>query len=257
MAWAKFPYPDAAFEYTPASLKKAWAHLHAGDAEPYPAQAALVDAWRDFHAGRFEAAAQHGLQHGLAGYAVAAKASCIYANYLEKNKARKHALFDAVAVRCEEHQSRQPDNPNAYYWHAYALGRRAQDLSVVAALTQGVGSKIRKSLETVLRLSPAHADAHIALGLYHAEVVTKAGGVVAGLTYGASRTEGLAHFEQALALNPHSAIAHVEYANAIVMLDGKRGLERALALCRKASHLRPHDAMERLDIELARQELED
>ena len=257
MAWIKFPYPDDAFDYTPAALKKAWKRLHAGDAEPFPEEAALVEAWRDFHAGRFEAAAQHGLKQGLAGYTVAAKASCIYANYLEKSKSRKHALFDAVAARCEEQQSAQPDNPNAYYWHAYALGRRAQDLSVLAALTQGVGSRIRESLETTLRLSPAHADAHIALGLYHAEVVTKVGGVVAGLTYGASRAEGFRHFEEALSLNPDCAIAHVEYANAIVMLDGKKGLERALALCTKASQLRPHDATERLDIELARQELED
>lgn len=257
MAWAKFPFPDDAFDYAPAALKKAWPRLHAGDTEPYPQQAALVDAWRDFHAGRFEAAARLGLQQGLAGYTVAAKASCIHANYLEKNRARKHGLFDAVAARCEEHQSRQPDNPNAYYWHAYALGRRAQDLSVLAALTQGVGGKIRQSLETVLRLSPAHADAHIALGLYHAEVVTKVGAVVARLTYGASRTQCLAHFEQAMALNPDAAIAQVEYANAIVMLDGKKELERALALCRKAAGLRPRDATERLDIELARQELED
>lgn len=257
MVWSKFPYPDDAYEYTPATLKKAWTRLHAGDAEPFPEQAALVDAWRDFHAGRFEAAAQHGLKQGLAGYTVAAKATCIHANYLEKSKPRKHALYDAVAARCEEHQAREPDAPNAYYWHAYALGRRAQDLSVLAALTQGVGSRIRQSLETVLRLAPGHADAHIALGLYHAEVVTKVGGVVAGLTYGASRAEGLRHFEQALSLNPNSAIAHVEYANALVMLDGKKSLGRALELCTKASQLRPHDAMERLDIELARQEIEE
>jgi tetratricopeptide (TPR) repeat protein len=257
MTWSTFPYPDDAFEYSRATLKKAWARLHAGDAEPFPEQAALVDAWRDFHAGRFEAAAQHGLKHGLDGYTVAAKATCIYANYLEKNKARKQALFDAIAARCLEQQGSQPDNPNAYYWYAYALGRRAQALSVLAALTQGIGSRIRQGLETALRLAPAHADAHIALGVYHTEVVSKVGGVVAGLTYGASRSASMRHFDEALALNPDSAIAHVEYANAIAMLDGRKGLERATALCRKAAALRPHDAMERLDIDLARQELDD
>ena len=257
MAWSKFPYPDDAYEYTPLSLKKTWGRLHAGDVEPFPARAALVDAWRDFHAGRFDAATHYGLKEGIAGYTVAAKATCIHAQYLEKARGRKNALFDAVAARCEELQAEQPGNPNAYYWHAYALGRRAQGLSVLAALSQGIGSKIRHALETVIRLAPAHADAHIALGVYHAEVVTKVGGVVAGLTYGASREASIHHFERALALNPDSAIAHIEYANALAMLDRKAGLGRALDLCTKASTLKPCDAMERLDSELARQELTD
>jgi tetratricopeptide (TPR) repeat protein len=257
MPWARFPYPDDAYEYTPASLKKAWKRLHAGDAEPYPKEAALVDAWIAFHAGRFQAAMREGLEQGLAGYTVAAKATCIHANYLEESKPAKHALFDAVIARCEEQQAQQPDKPGASYWYAYALGRQAQELSVLAALRQGVGGKIRNSLETVLRLSPGHADAHIALGVYHAEVVAKVGALLASLTYGASREASIRHFDKALALNPHSAIARVEYANALALLDGKKGMDRAIMLCKEASGMRAHDAMERLDIELARQELQD
>jgi hypothetical protein len=257
MEWARFPYPDDAYEYTPASLKKAWKRLHAGDAEPYPEEAALVDTWIAFHAGRFQAAARQGLEQGLAGYTVAAKATCIHANYLEESKSGKRALFVAVVARCEQQQAQQPDNPGAYYWYAYALGRQAQDQSVLAALRQGTGGKIRSSLDTVLRLSPRHADAHIALGVYHAEVVAKVGALLAGLTYGASREASIRHFDKALALNPHSAIARVEYANALALLDGKKGMDRAIMLCKEASGMRAHDAMERLDIELARQELQD
>lgn len=257
MAWTRFPYPDKAYEHTPASLKKAWKRLHAGDAERCPKDSGLVQAWIDFHAGRFEAAAHQGLEQGLSGYTVAAKATCIHANYLEPGHARKHALFDAVAARCEEQQARQPDNAGAYYWHAYALGRRAQDLSVLAALSQGIGARIRKNLETVLRLAPEHADAHIALGVYHAEVVARAGALVAGLTHGASREASIRHFDSALALNPDSAIARVEYANALALLDGRKGLERAMQLCREASLMQPRDAMERLDVELAKQEIQD
>lgn len=257
MAWTTFPYPDDAYAYTPSSLKKAWKRLHAGDAEPCPGQMGLLQAWIEFHAGRFEDAANHGLAEGLPGYNVAAKATCIHANYLEKAGARRHALFDAVAARCKQLQAQQPDNPGAYYWHAYALGRRAQDLSVLTALRHGVGASIRASLETTLQLSPKHADAHIALGVYHAEVIAKAGTLVAGLTYGASRDASIAHFDRALALNPGSAIARVEYANALALMDGKKGMAAAMRLCREAAAMRPQDAMERLDIELARQEIED
>jgi tetratricopeptide (TPR) repeat protein len=256
MTWTAFPYPDPNYDYTPASLGKAWKLLHTGDAEPFPEEAAVVRAWVEFHAGRFEAAARQGLKLGTAGYAVAAKATCIHANYLEPSVTRQATLFDAVLARSEQQQACQPDNPAGYYWFAYALGRKAQRISVLQALAQGAGGRIRKSLETVLRLEPRHADAHIALGLFHAEIVSKVGALAARLSYGASKEAGLRHFAQALELNPGSAIARVEYANALAMLDGKRKLGQAIALCEQAAALLPHDAMERLDIELAKTELQ-
>lgn len=257
MAWTKFPYHDAAYAYTPATLKKAWKPLHAGDAESYPQDADIIAAWIAFHAGEFERAARAGLAAGMAGYAAANKATCIYANYLEKSSAKKATLFQAVVNRCEEQQAQQPHNAAGFYWHAYALGRYAQDLSVIKALAQGIGGQVKHSLEQTLRLAPRHADAHIALGVYHAEVVAKVGALIAGLTYGANKEDCIKNFEAALALNPKSAIARVEYANALVALEGKTKQRQAIALCEAAAALPPHDAMERLDVELAKQELEE
>ena len=34
--WSKFPYPDKAIERDDAAVRKAWARLHRGDAEPTP-----------------------------------------------------------------------------------------------------------------------------------------------------------------------------------------------------------------------------
>jgi len=257
MAWSKFPYPDAAYEYSAASLKKAWKRLHAGDAEALPKEAALLEAWIAFHAGRFEDAAKAGLAQGVAGYAVANKATCIYATYLEKNEAKKLKLFQEVAERCEQQQAEQPNNAAGFYWHAYALGRYAQGISITKALAQGIGGKVKASLESALKLAPAHADAHIALGAYHAEIIDKVGAMIGGLTYGARKDEGLRHFQKALELNPDSAIARVEYANGLVMLDGKKKLQEATALYEQAAALQAADAMERLDIALAQEELAD
>lgn len=88
MAWIKFPYPDAAYTYSAASLKKNWPRLHGGDAEPLPQDPALQAAWIAFHAGQFEQAVKSGLALGTAGYAVANKAACIYATYLEKSETK-------------------------------------------------------------------------------------------------------------------------------------------------------------------------
>jgi tetratricopeptide (TPR) repeat protein len=257
VAWNTFPYQDNAYVYTPASLKKAWARLHVGDAEALPSDPALVQAWIAFHAGDFEQAAKLGLAAGIDGYSVAHKATCIYATYLEVDDKAKIATFEAVAERCERQQDEQPDNPAGFYWHAYSLGRYAQGISVLKALSQGVGSKVRDSLEKTLELAPRHADAHIAFGAFHAEIIDKVGAMMGSLTYGVKKDEGFKHFKTALSLNPESAIGHIEYANALVMLDGKKKMAEAIGLYEEAAGCDARDAMERLDVEAAKEELKD
>jgi len=256
-SWAKFPYADKKYVYTAATLKKAWDRLHRGDQEPFPKDEAVVDAWIAFHAGDFQKAAELGLKAGGAGLVAANKATAIYANYLEENDKTKLALFEQVAERAEQQQSDEPKNANAFYWHAYALGRYAQGISIAKALAAGIGGRVKASLETAVKLAPKHADAHIGLGTYHAEIIDKVGAMVGGLTYGAKKDTGLKHFETALKLNPDSAIARIEMANGLVMLDGKKALAKAEALYSEATACEPMDAMERLDVELARAELED
>jgi tetratricopeptide (TPR) repeat protein len=162
-----------------------------------------------------------------------------------------------VARRAEEQQKAQPKYPNAHYLHAYALGRYSQGISVVKALAQGLGGKIKDSLTKAIKLEPKHADAHIALGAYHAEVIDKVGAMVGGLTYGAKKDEGVKHFITAIKLNPDSAIARIEFANALVMMFGKSKLDEASKLYEDAAASKPMDAMERLDVELAKAELEE
>lgn len=256
MAWAKFPYPDRHFVYTPATLKKAWPQLHAGDAEDFPDERTVVDAWIAFHAGEFEEAARKGMAAGPAGFAAANKAACIHAVYLEQSARRKQDRLHEVAERSAAQQASERNNPSAFYWHAYALGRYAQEVGVIAALAQGIGPKVRASLETTLELAPHHADAHIAFGVYHAEIIDKVGALIGRLTYGATREQCIRHFQSALQINSRSAIARIEYAKALIMLDGEDGAGKAATLRAQALALAPLDAMERLDIERARHEIE-
>lgn len=254
--WTAFPYDNSAFVYTPATLKKHWARLHAGDAEPFPKDAAVVQAWIHFHAGEFQAAHDAGLAAGGAGITVANKAQAIYANYLEKKEKVKLEMFLEVAERAQAQQAEEPKNANAYYWQAYALGRYGQGISVTKALAQGLGTKVKGALETTIALAPRHADAHIALGAFHAEVIDKVGKLL-GKTQGADTATGLKMFEQAVKLNPTSAIAMIERANGLVMLEGDKRLKEAEKLYADAAACEAMDAMELLDIELAREELED
>ena len=206
--WTAFPYDSAEYRHEAPALKKHWARLHAGDAEPLPKEKIKLE------------------------------------------------MFIEAAERAAAQQQAEPKNPNAWYWQAYALGRYGQGISVAKALTQGLGVKVKAALETTIKLAPKHADAHIALGSFHAEVIDKVGKLL-GRTQGADAATGLKMYERALALNPTSAIARVEYANGLVMVEGDKRMKQAEQLYADAAACEPMDAMERLDVEMARAELED
>jgi tetratricopeptide (TPR) repeat protein len=254
--WTAFPHDASNYSFDTATLKKKWARLHAGDTEPLPKDDKVLAAWALFHAGEFQKATEAGLKAGGAGITVANKAQTIYATYLEKSEKTKLALFMEAAERAEAQIAEEPKNPNAHYFMALALGRYSQGISVAKALTQGLGGKVKNALETAIKLSPKHADAHIALGSFHAEVIDKVGSLL-GRTQGASKDTGLSLYKNALKLNPSSAVAMVEYANGLVMLEGDKKMKEATQLYEDAAACEPMDAMERLDVEMAKAELED
>ena len=259
MAAAKippFPYDARPYTFDGDALRKNWPRLHAGDREPFPEDAALQLAWRAFHRGDFADAVARGAKLGAAGAAPANKAAAVAATYLEEDDTKAVRLLTDSAQRAERAVRERPDDANAWYLQAFVLGRYAQLISIVKALAEGIGGKVRNDLDRALELEPKHADAQIALGLYHAEIIDKVGALAGRLTYGADAAKSVEHFERALKLNPASAIAHMEYANGLLMLHGDRQKKKAVELYRKAAACMPADAMERLDVEQAKAELE-
>jgi len=280
-AWSKFPYDARPYSYAGPALRKAWDRLHAGDLEPFPEPDGLAalagvkpsgpvpgfkgdwddlalrlqDAWRAFHRGDFQEACETGSKLGPLGAQVANKAAAVYCTYLEDDDRRAVRLLTEAAKRGEEACRKLPRCANAWYFHAFALGRYAQRISVLKALGEGVGSKVQKALNAAIELEPRHADAHIALGAYHSEIIDKVGALAGKLTYGADRATAVKHFEKAIKLNPEAAVAYMEYANGLLMTEGDKKRAEAVKLYRKAAGCKPADAMERLDVEQARAEL--
>lgn len=226
--------------------------LHRGDAEPLPDNSDILEAWRHYHAGDFAGAFNLALEIGPDAHAVANKASGIYADYLEDDENTRLAIYKSGIKRAEKAISSHPNDANAHYFHAFLLGRYSQNISITKALSQGIGGKVRESLQNTLKLAPKHAEAHTALGLYHAEIIGKIGKMVGRLTYGASVEEAFDHFEQALSLTPDAPIAHLEYGNGLYLMFGDRRLEESNAAYKKAASIKPVDAMQRLDMEFAK-----
>ncbi|HYF40982.1 MAG TPA: hypothetical protein VEA35_00920 [Ramlibacter sp.] len=254
--WTAFPHAGE-FAFDAEAVKANWMRLHAGDAEPLPRDPAVLEAWALFHSGEFQKAAEAGLKAGGGGLTVANKAACVYANYLEKKEKAKLELFLEAARRAEAQAAREPANANAWFLQGYALGRYSQGISVAKALAQGFGSKVKEALERAIKLQPRHADAHIALGAFHAEVIDKVGALIGGMTYGAKKETGLKLFQEGLKLNPGSAIAMIEYANGLLMLEGDCRMQEATRLYEQAAAAHPLDATERLNVDLAQAELQD
>ncbi|MDR7070639.1 tetratricopeptide (TPR) repeat protein [Pseudoxanthomonas japonensis] len=277
--WAPFPHDAKGYAYAGDALKKAWPALHAGDQEPYPddkrakaliaaaGKAAkgieasdlaqrLQDAWRAFHRGDFQAAYEAGEALGPLGTSVAVKAIGIHATYLVEDEAEQLKRFEQAAKLAEAAIKALPDEANSHYRHAFALGRYSQGLSIAKALKQGIAGKVRVALDATLEREPKHAEAHTALALYHAEIIDKIGAMIGGLTYGAKASEAESHIKTALKLTPDSPIAHVEYANVLLLLHGDKKEDAAAAAFEKAGKLKPRDAMEALDAAHANAQIE-
>lgn len=255
--WEKFPNPVKAHAYPGDALKKNWERLHRGDCEPFPADEAVQDAWRLYHHGDFHVAYEKGISAGSVGHIAAAKSICIYADHLESDAARKLELFQEAADLCEALQAGNAKNANAFYLYALAMGRYSQGISIVKALAQGIGGKVKTALDKALQLAPKHADAYAALGSYHAEIVEKVGAMVGRLTYGVSKDASVKHYETSLELAPNAPICYLEYAKGLKALYGRARREEVAALYEKAIALKPLDAMDALDIRRAKRELDE
>ena len=260
-------------------LRERWTRLHLTDREPWPddervrdlaaahpsltprieaqggaaaAARVLQDAWREFHAGEFARASTLGRTLGPLGASVANKAAAVDSLYSRRSPAALLKHLETAIEDGEHAVAELPEQPNIQYTLALVLGRYSQRISIVKALSAGLASRVREHLQRTLALEPRHAEAHIAFGLFHAEIVAKLGSLAASLAYGASQREALEHFRQALALVPGSPIVHMEYAHGLMLLDAARHRQQAERLYRDAAGCEPADAMERLDVERAK-----
>ena len=280
LAWKRFPYGDRVYRYGGTALLTNWCRLHRADREPYPTVDNLLEllranpalephaddpralvpmveeAWRSFHAGDFADAVERGLLAGPVGFVVATRAATVYAAHLEEDPVRRLSILREAVESAAALLRLAPNWANAWYAHGAALVRYSQHLSVVKALSQGLGSKVRDSLHRALQLEPGHAGAHVVLGVYNAEVIDKVGGVVGALTYGVRKEAVVDHFEAARALHPQSSVVLAEHARAALMVLGGAQSGHAHALCAEAAACQPVDALERLHMEWALGEIE-
>lgn len=200
----------------------------------------IEDANAAYTEGRFVEAADMGEALGTSdGYALAAKSMAVYAHYEASDEEFSEAVERAIRMG-EEAIAADPNNPDAHYQSAHAVGRYAQRVGAFTALREGLAGKIRELLEATLALDPDYVDAMLALGGWHADIAAE--GFVARTMYGGSEDEAVTLFERALELAPESRIVLHAYGIRLQRLDKERGTERAREMLERALALPLGDA---------------
>jgi len=253
-AWTPSPY-QGEHRFDVDRVVALWDLLHAGDGEPLPSEPAVLRAWAYYHEGDLQRAMMAGLAAGGGGITVANQATAVYACHLESSEATRQELLLKAAERAGEQAAREPANPNAWFWQAYCVARYCQSISVAQSVAQGLGRRVRDALHRTIELQPRHAHGHIALGVFHAEIIDKVGALIGSMTYGVKRDIGLRMIREGLRLNPRSAAMRMESAKALLLLEGEAASEEAAQLVEEAARSEPLDAVDRLHIERARAEL--
>lgn len=260
--WEQLP-EDFTFDHDQDQLAEVWDQLHAGDQYAYPLSLDDYDedilnsqaqAWLLYHNGDYQGAAEIGLELAEHGAVVLAKSVAAYCDYLcEDEDGVLQLLSDSIEI-CENACDVLPDCANVQFVCALLMGRYSQRISITKALAQGLGGKIKQHLEATLENEPNHAEAHTAMGLYHAEIIDKIGAMIGGLTYGAKKSIAMEHFEKSIELTPDAPITSIEFANGLLLLSGNE--DRASGLYQQASECEALDALQNCDISFASDQIE-
>jgi hypothetical protein len=250
-------YTGPEFKLSGGALEKRWAELHRGNLEPFPDSTAAQKAWRAYHEGRFGDAVRTAEKHGDECLLPAAFAATMYTHYLEDDEEEKLEMFRFAVDLAEGAVEFAPESANAHFMLSVALGRYSQFISILEALAKGIAPRVKESVTKCLELEPDHAEAHVTLATWHAEIVDKLGSMLAGLKYGAKNRLAEEHFDTAIELCPVSPFPYIERANGVILMYGDDGEDEARELLELAVAMTPVEAMQVLDIERAKGQLAD
>lgn len=252
--WQPCPVQVSDLDLSGDGLRQHWDTLHQGCPEQFPETPAVQAAWRHYHLGEFAQAYGTGLAAGRAGVVPAAFAITIQAQYVEQDEKYRASLFKQAMKLCEEAEENGLVNANLHYIHAVAMGRYSQSISIIEALAQGFGGRIKEQLQKCLDLSPKHAEAHATFAGWHAAISDQAGGLMARMLYGATQDGAHEHYEMAVGYAPEAVLPRSEYARGLEVMYGEKeaGIREHL---NQALQLKAVDAMQRLDQQAAREHL--
>jgi tetratricopeptide (TPR) repeat protein len=163
---------------------------------------------------------------------------------------------DDVFARCEQYARKaiafNPRYANGYFELGAAVGQLGAIRGTGWAFVNGVAIQVKENFEKAISLDPKLILARVALGRWHAEIVTR--GV--GFLFGGSLEEAVRQFEESIRIDPKSILARLEYARTLLVIDQTKNRAAARAQLEIAVKIVPDDYLETRQLEAARKMLE-
>ncbi len=264
--WHALPPGFPEFHYSEEELREAWRTLHHRDGLPWPdadyvaewgeevddaeaVAASLVEGWRHYHAGAFQRAYEIGTEAGPAGNLLAGRAWLTYASHIPEDPDTRAAMLAEGSERFK--QRMQARNGEIPAWEhmgvALMLGQHSKNISTTRAVRDGIPGTVRDQLDQALEKHPDLPAALGTYGGYHTELIDRVGGMLARMTYGASRDAAREYFERALEADPGLIMARTEFGEALLRLDPDGNWGEAMQQLEQAIDTTPLDADDELE----------
>ena len=186
-----------------------------------PAQAS--DAARALlHDGQYKRARTTALaEDTVEGLNLAAEVMAAEIMLMRIDDAKDHAK-DAIKLS-KKALKRDPDNVEAKFMQALHTGFRTRSSSAFAIVMKGLIGDTYEAIEVFEAAAPNDPRADALYGAWHLGIVRAAGDG----KFGASLSEGLAHYDAAVAARPDDIVVMGNYAFSLIMMDDPALLPRA------------------------------
>ncbi len=173
---------------------------------------------------------------GASGFALAANSLNIHALHYAEKEEQSRLFLHAMGL-AERAIEIDPKSLRGRFELVRAMGKYAQGIGRVKAMTEKHAERIQEHLEVALSLDEGFADAHLALGSWHAGLIEAMGSFLAGFLYGANRKDAIFHIERALELNRDDIDIHYGSANGFLALGEQKYRKRAEVLLSRVAEL--------------------
>jgi tetratricopeptide (TPR) repeat protein len=135
---------------------------------------------------------------------------------------------------------RDPGNVEALFLRALHTGFRTRSSSALAIVMKGLIGDTYAAIEAFEAAAPNDPRADALYGAWHLGIVRAAGDG----KFGASLSEGLAHYDRAVAAMPTDIVVMGNYAFSLIVMDDPSLLPRATALLQQIETTPPDGATE-------------
>jgi len=277
--WKMAPKAVSAFAISKGNLKQNWQHFHRATDYPFPDASYLLSlfksnpelkqsipnftttktlssdlqtAWIAFFRGEFQKAAQKGYALGPIGHGVAFYSQVTYASRLESDEGIRHQLWADVINRHEKAKFLTGYDAMTRFFAFFAMARLSEEIAAPLVLTRGYIGSMQSQLEELIALEPKNVFGLAARASMDAGIVRKMGKMMGRLTYGSDEQVVKDFYDRALAENKVIPNVHLEYAQSLLYMHGKKKLGQAIEHMTLASSVVPKYAMEALDVNHAK-----